>query len=369
MARKDKPYLPLYVQDLLTDEKLIECSAEAHGVYFRLMCILHKQEKYGLLCLKQKHKQSESKYENFASILVRQMPFRAKQIQTALEELHIEGVIDVNETSLSQKRMINDGEISISRSITGKMGGSSVTKQYGKIGFLYWIGDYGLKNKIGISVNVTNRLYRLRSDFKLKKLMIIDTIEVEDMGVSEDIALDFFKEVRDGEWVNLSYDVMLEKFALLKASIKAKIKAKMQANTEYEYENENEDEIVVLKGGVGEKWNTKPGQEYMDLELDKTKGGAVVQLFSFSKNHSLTEIELQLLWGIFKAQNFNGEKYYGSKNEVFSHFINWSKTQNVENAKSITTGGKPKNGSSYKTAGQDAYAERLKRQLSELVPR
>ena len=146
-------------------------------------------------------------------------------------------------------------------------------------------------------------------------------------------------------------------------------KAKMQANTEYEYENENEDEIVVLKGGVGEKWNTKPGQEYMDLELDKTKGGAVVQLFSFSKNHSLTEIELQLLWGIFKAQNFNGEKYYGSKNEVFSHFINWSKTQNVENAKSITTGGKPKNGSSYKTAGQDAYAERLKRQLSELVPR
>ena len=46
---------------------------------------------------------------------------------------------------------------------------------------------------------------------------------------------------------------MLEKFALLKASIKAKIKAKMQANTEYEYENENEDEIVVLKGGVGER--------------------------------------------------------------------------------------------------------------------
>jgi len=115
-----------------------------------------------------------------------------------------------------------------------------------------------------------------------------------------------------------------------------------------------------------EKWNTKPGKEYLELELDKTKGGAVIQLFKFSKNHTLTEIELQLLWGIFKAQNFNGEKYYASKNEAFSHFINWSKTQNVtDNGKSSTT--KKTNGSSYKTAGQEAYAERLQQQLIGLT--
>ena len=42
MALRDQPYLPLYVQDFLTDEKLAECSAMATGVYIRLMCIMHK---------------------------------------------------------------------------------------------------------------------------------------------------------------------------------------------------------------------------------------------------------------------------------------------------------------------------------------
>jgi len=47
MALRDQPYLPLYVQDFLTDEKLMECSAETTGVYIRLLCILHKQKEYG----------------------------------------------------------------------------------------------------------------------------------------------------------------------------------------------------------------------------------------------------------------------------------------------------------------------------------
>lgn len=118
-------------------------------------------------------------------------------------------------------------------------------------------------------------------------------------------------------------------------------------------------------GNTGDKkWNTKPGKEFHDLELDKTKGGAVVQLFKISKNHDLNQSELNLLWNIFKIQNLNGEKYYGSVNDVYSHFINWSKTQNIDNGNTGTT--KKANGASYKTAGQDAYAERLKRQLSEL---
>ena len=66
MARRDQPYLPLYVQDFLTDEKLIECSAESTGVYIRLLCIMHKSQEYGRILLKQKDKQSESKLSDFA---------------------------------------------------------------------------------------------------------------------------------------------------------------------------------------------------------------------------------------------------------------------------------------------------------------
>jgi uncharacterized protein YdaU (DUF1376 family) len=59
MALRNQPYIPLYVQDFLTDEKLIECSAQSTGVYIRLMCIMHKSEDYGKILLKQKDKQSD----------------------------------------------------------------------------------------------------------------------------------------------------------------------------------------------------------------------------------------------------------------------------------------------------------------------
>ena len=66
MALRDQPYLPLYIQDFLTDEKLMECSASAVGIYIKVMCILHKQDEYGVLLLKQKDKQSDKQILNFA---------------------------------------------------------------------------------------------------------------------------------------------------------------------------------------------------------------------------------------------------------------------------------------------------------------
>ena len=239
MALRDQPYLPLYVQDVLTDEKLIECSAQSHGVYFLLLCLLHKQEKYGLICLKEKYKQIQSKTEAFASMLAKQMPFEQKQIQNCLDELLHEKVITIDGFELYQKRMVKDGELSIMRTEAGKMGGSSVTKQYGKAGTLYLMSDGYAKNKIGISVNPLNRLYRLRSDLKLPRhFEIKDTIIVSDMGKSEDYAQKFFSDIIDGEWLICNYEEALKKFALLKANIKA--------NTESETVNENKDEISIL---------------------------------------------------------------------------------------------------------------------------
>ena len=71
MALRDQPYLPLYVQDFLTDEKLIECSASATGVYIRVMCIMHKSDPYGMILLKQKDKQTSSTIQNFALKLIK----------------------------------------------------------------------------------------------------------------------------------------------------------------------------------------------------------------------------------------------------------------------------------------------------------
>ena len=123
MALRDQPYLPLYVQDFLTDEKLNECSAESTGVYIRLMCILHKSEEYGAILLKQKDKQTEKQILNFARKLARQMPYDELTICRALQELFDEGVITIDGDKLLQKRMVKDGYLSEIRAKAGKKGG------------------------------------------------------------------------------------------------------------------------------------------------------------------------------------------------------------------------------------------------------
>lgn len=123
MALRDQPYLPLYVQDVLTDEKLIECSAEAQGVYFRLLCILHKQNEYGCFLLKQKYKQSTQQVENFATALAKPIAISFDVIKKALIELLDEKVLFIEDNKLCQKRMIKDAEISEKRALAGKSGG------------------------------------------------------------------------------------------------------------------------------------------------------------------------------------------------------------------------------------------------------
>lgn len=122
MALRNQPYFPLYVQDFLTDEKLIECSAEATGVYIRLMCIFHKSDVYGGILLKQKDKQNSSNIKNFANKLAKQLPYDVAIIERSLEELIEENVLTLEEDLLFQKRMRNDGNLSDKRALAGKKG-------------------------------------------------------------------------------------------------------------------------------------------------------------------------------------------------------------------------------------------------------
>jgi hypothetical protein len=133
MALRNQPYIPLYVQDFLTDEKLIECSALATGVYIRIMCIMHKSDPYGIILLKQKDKQSLSNIENFALKLLRSLPYDFETIKVGIEELVSEGVLQLEGDELRQKRMIRDCDISEKRAKSGHKGG--VASTFGRANF------------------------------------------------------------------------------------------------------------------------------------------------------------------------------------------------------------------------------------------
>lgn len=123
MALRNQPYIPLYVQDFLTDEKLMECSASATGVYIKIMCIMHKSEEYGTILLKQKHKQSDKQILNFATLLAKHLPFDFDTILDALNELISENVLQINGDYLIQKRMVKDNNLSMLRANSGSKGG------------------------------------------------------------------------------------------------------------------------------------------------------------------------------------------------------------------------------------------------------
>jgi hypothetical protein len=130
MALKDQPYMPLYVQDFLTDEKLNECSASATGVYIKIMCLMHKSPVYGTILVGEKFKQTDNQINNFALKFASLFGFTFAEVEGALKELIREDVLQLDGDCLSQKRMVYDGEISVIRSTTGSLGGKKTQELF-----------------------------------------------------------------------------------------------------------------------------------------------------------------------------------------------------------------------------------------------
>ena len=129
MALTNQPYLPLYVKDWLTNNKLKLCSPGAHGLLINIMCVLHKEDSYGRILLNQKFKQSDKQIKNFASMFAKLLPFSEAEIERYLEELVSEKVLYIDDHYLYCDRMERDALLSKTRSATGKLGGDKTAKR------------------------------------------------------------------------------------------------------------------------------------------------------------------------------------------------------------------------------------------------
>lgn len=129
MALRDQPYLPLYIQDYLTDEKLACCSFATQGVYIRIMLCLHKSEAYGGILYMQNPKQNLSMLEFFAFVLSRQTGVDIQTMKESIDELLFYKVLRIGEVEgvpfLFQKRMVEDFKLSEVRSKAARSGGKN----------------------------------------------------------------------------------------------------------------------------------------------------------------------------------------------------------------------------------------------------
>lgn len=168
MALRDQPYLPLYVQDYLTDERLNLCAASTQGIYIKILCAFHKSENYGGILFKQNNKQNFSSIEYFVWVINRQIGFSTQEIKEAIEELIENSVLTIGQINdsdfLYQKRMVQDFNTSIKRSVAAKKGGGNpnlvktkdnvdakiLFKQKDKQNTEYeYVNEYDIKNNKG----------------------------------------------------------------------------------------------------------------------------------------------------------------------------------------------------------------------------
>ena len=246
MALRDQPYLPLYVMDFVTDEKLEQCSAESTGVYIRLMCYMHKSVPYGTVTLNRKCMDGEDTVKGFAKMLSRPMPYDVAVIERSLRELIEMRVLTLEGDVLLQKRMVKDSEISKKRAVAGSKGGKNVRngpkkKLYNEPGYVYLLKDTDQEDvyKIGISKEPKKRLSALSNLLK-KKLEMVYCEETPDMGTIEDTLLTIYEDHRDGEWISgVPASDIIEQIKRCKL-IQSKTIAKQKQNTENEIEYENE---------------------------------------------------------------------------------------------------------------------------------
>jgi hypothetical protein len=125
MALRNQPYLPLYVNDFMNDEKLKPCSAESIGVYIRLMCLLHKCEEYGSITFDALDERTSDICYDFATKLLPHLLYKHDVIIRGLHELITRKVLTLDGECLYQKRMLRDGKLSEIRAASGSAGGTA----------------------------------------------------------------------------------------------------------------------------------------------------------------------------------------------------------------------------------------------------
>lgn len=195
MALTNQPYIPLYVQDWLSNNKLKFCSIGSHGLMINIMCVLHKENEYGTILLKQNYQQNASKVKNFASMFAKLLPFDLAEIEPCLNELLDENILTIEDNKLICDRMVNDAELSEIRAIAGRKRGKGSKDLAGaklpanaEDEIVIEIVNY-LNKKVG-----SNYSYHTRNIQQL----IMDRLE-------EKFTLNDFKKVIDNkcrEWLN-----------------------------------------------------------------------------------------------------------------------------------------------------------------------
>lgn len=128
---RKRPWMKFWVADFANDVQLRECSAEATGVYIRIICLMHISDPYGTITVET----TSPAPIDFAKRIFRHTPYEIAVIHRSINELISNGVLYIEGSRLCQKRMMTDYAYSKGQSDKGRTGlGYTHTLQGNPIG-------------------------------------------------------------------------------------------------------------------------------------------------------------------------------------------------------------------------------------------
>jgi hypothetical protein len=194
------PWMQFYTRDWLDNKELRRCSPAARAVLLDLMCLAHEGVPYGHLA----DKIGPLTEDYMASRCV----ISTSKLRSFLSELKAnERLSATDQGVLFIQRMIEDAAVHVDKVKAGSSskGNPKLSTLYNEPGFLYLLRrESDGATKIGIAVDVQNRIYKLRTACRPDTIDIIEVFEVGDMGTVEATLHGKFEGKRvGGDWFAL----------------------------------------------------------------------------------------------------------------------------------------------------------------------
>jgi hypothetical protein len=210
------PAFQFYPGDWRKDPAVQSLDYSDRGIWLEMLCLMHESEQRGFLLLNGKPMSTE--------VLARVLGIDPLRAKSTVETLLLHGVASRDERGvIFNRRMARDEEKRDFCTEQGKRGGNpKLVANYNAPGFVYAMRrPSDGKIKIGISLDPTKRLYKVRYATQ-ETIELLATKPVQDMGREEAILHSRFSHVKkDGEWFALSESETVALVSTLKGEAKA----------------------------------------------------------------------------------------------------------------------------------------------------
>jgi hypothetical protein len=208
MAAKKQPWFAFYPDDHLSDERLVLCSLAAQGLWARLLCLMHKNDRRGYLCVGDSPLTPEQLARASAS------GCSAEEVTRLLTELLHSGVASVSDTGVVySRRMVREERKRRLCSEAGRKGGGNPAFKdparnawASRRGYVYAMRrarDQAVK--VGASANPPRRRAKGSGSLMREQTTLLRQWPVTAMGVAESLLHQAFAPHHLlGEWFALT---------------------------------------------------------------------------------------------------------------------------------------------------------------------